>query len=1027
MAFPSTSAPTVTLQTTNANVHTYTIPAHNSGDLIVLFMGHDGFPPSQGMAVASITALNGAAWTIHNSLDQGQTIATPSSTFAWVRATSNQATSTTVNATLAASRSEMGVCHAYLVTGHHATTNPEFAFGQGSGGTIPYDPPALNPAGWDVEDTLWFFAVTADSNTTTTTFATTPSGWTLRVDEGVADAKLLSGFRPDAVASLDPAGGNLSEAEQTISWTVAVRPTGVAPVAVAALPAALTVAAQAVTPPASPVSVAAQPAALAVAAQAVTPPGGLTGHSQGAFRIRSDDSQADNADAGWAQPLNTDATIDLETVFGIRIEVGEFDATPTGATVYKLQSRVDQGGGFSAWTDVPTSAGPGENVNYQEVMVYPSVGASDGTATTDVLSFAGNTFVAGSVETGGVQDASNATASVSLTDQHTEFEWRVRLHKLSEGPTVLDVGDVFEFRVVRSNNSLLDNYTHVPTVTVGPSVGVVGGTYVEAPNRCGPLEDGNGNLYVIGEYAVTQNQLVLLKSTDAGATWQDTTATGKPTWNDIESSDFFIDNHVLHIAIQGVNQDNVVYGRYHASSHPTTPDTWQITETVDPSDNPTHQNAVIALRANNTVPCFYTELDTGTDHIAYKVRADGGPWGAETVIDAGAGAYHHVTLAHDTTNDLVYVFIWESTGEIWWRTFNTSDVLSSPTSLVSGLPTSLGQNRHPLLPPRYYTSGGNDYIVCIYKDAAGELSEIVFTNGTPGSPVKVTTDAVRVGFGASGKPAAGACVTADNTAHVVYGRNSDNDLYHVSRPHGGAWSAPTLFQASPDVNWINLEPVTGGVGVFWDAGSNGGTGYSRFDLLAVGASPVSVAALPASVSLAAQAVTPTLAAHAHEAAPAALAVAAQAATFAGNLQVVTPAAVDENLGGWVAVGAASIPVALADLDDATYAESPSAPTTADTLVVTASPANVPDVDDSHSYVVRAQGNAVSGSPAMFVTAEWVTGTPGSYTVIKSGGEIALTNGVWADITTTLTPGEAATIPDGDFTSGVKCRLIPRQA
>lgn len=126
--------------------------------------------------------------------------------------------------------------------------------------------------------------------------------------------------------------------------------------------------------------------------------------------------------------------------------------------------------------------------------------------------------------------------------------------------------------------------------------------------------------------------------------------------------------------------------------------------------------------------------------------------------------------------------------------------------------------------------------------------------------------------------------------------------------------------------------------------------------------------------------------------------------------------------------------AVTDIDepgvpsDVDYVESPASPTTAQPIVLRASPAANPDTDLAHQVTVRAWKNTTSGSPTLTLTPVWRTGYVNSGsrgTIIKTGAAVTLT-GIPTDIVLTLSEAEAANIPPGEYATGVFVELIPEQ-
>jgi hypothetical protein len=119
-----------------------------------------------------------------------------------------------------------------LVSGAYSSdglAHVEMAGAVGSNTATP-NPPALNPTTWDVEDTLWIAAVSADTSRTIDVY---PSNMTLRrtgdVSGGAGGASLGIAMAESAAASFDPGTFTISASDDVRTTTVAVRPGAGAP------------------------------------------------------------------------------------------------------------------------------------------------------------------------------------------------------------------------------------------------------------------------------------------------------------------------------------------------------------------------------------------------------------------------------------------------------------------------------------------------------------------------------------------------------------------------------------------------------------------------------------------------------------------------------------------------------------------------------------------------------------------------------------------------------------------------------
>ena len=110
----------------------------------------------------------------------------------------------------------------------HGTTAPEISTGIQGSSTTP-NPDVLNPAGWDIEDTLWIAAMCWDDGAGTMTVNAYPYASNNLVSAAVNSAgRGAIATLESAVASEDPGTFTLSATDQWWAGTVAVRPAAAA-------------------------------------------------------------------------------------------------------------------------------------------------------------------------------------------------------------------------------------------------------------------------------------------------------------------------------------------------------------------------------------------------------------------------------------------------------------------------------------------------------------------------------------------------------------------------------------------------------------------------------------------------------------------------------------------------------------------------------------------------------------------------------------------------------------------------------
>lgn len=363
MAFPVIVDSPTTVQATNSTSWTINVPAHNAGDILLFICGFDGAP-----VVNSITAVNGVAWTL-NLVNTANGTANKLYA-AWLRATSNQASAMTVTMTLGTT--EQGVGRVWAIRGAHTTTAPAVGTAVTGSNTTP-NPPSLNPAGWDVEDTMWFAAANTDAAVTATAFPsnmTTATGFT-DVSGGGNGAGLHTCRHQLAGASLDPDTFTLSATETWVAQTIAIRPA----------PAVFT-----------PVQV--------------------------AFKFRSDNGS--ETAATWLAPQNTNLILAPDRNVRLRLEVEETQSA-SGSVGGQLEYNRNGAG----WNNVTGSS--------SVVRSSASTHFAEDVVTTNQLTGSAKSFTAGRMdEVNG--DTTNVTLNNQHTE--FEYSFQVRSADVADGDTI---------------------------------------------------------------------------------------------------------------------------------------------------------------------------------------------------------------------------------------------------------------------------------------------------------------------------------------------------------------------------------------------------------------------------------------------------------------------------------------------------------------------------------------------------------------------------------------------------------------
>lgn len=566
------------------------------------------------------------------------------------------------------------------------------------------------------------------------------------------------------------------------------------------------------------------------------------------FRIRSDDTQALNTDAGWAAALDTNATIAAEKIFRVRFEVEATGAF--GASAFKLQYRRNGG----TWTDAPNRAvAESSQTGTDEFEAVLSGQYVDADATTDLLAGSAAAFVAGEGE------EAPTTGSISLNNQHTELEWAVRIRKLWNNGTTRGYnahGDTFELRVVQSTGTVFAGTYVNPTITLD-TANRIGGVLPETTRHSGPFRDSNGNLYIQVEYAEPTNRDLpaMMKSTDGGVQWTIVDQAGAPTAADNDSHDFeTVDvqqvGTTLHILGQ-LGSGRVRYYTFNTSDAGANPDTWQIKGEVVwdiVTTAPADQDCAIAVRSDGTVVAFYatTPVTAGTEErLAYKIRS-GGTWGSENILDGTAAGCFRGVAAVVGASDTTYVFYKDhnTTDLLYYRTLSSSNVLSGRTQVNTA---GTVPNPKPISQAIYIQDGGTEIIAVSYRRAGGTFPLYVNTivAGVVGTEQLVNDTGNGVATNLAGSNQVHAVLAASGTTlHIAWISNADNTLilHDSAAPYSATYGTDIVEFDST----LNFAEITGNIygttfGIAVDEGAAGLTGgvvYKTITVAGPAAAPI---------------------------------------------------------------------------------------------------------------------------------------------------------------------------------------------
>ena len=215
---PTVSSITATQQNTNATSQNVTMPATvEAGDLLLVLLAVDG----------NTTITTPGGWTLIGSTaqDGGNNVTTG----VYAKDAAGTEDGTNVNFAFGGGASEKAAAQTYrvLAAEWEGTLTNGVTVGTATGATTQNpNPPSLNPANWNVEQTLWL-AYTAGS--TYDSITSSPSGYgtnthteTTTVDG--AGASISSARLASATASQDPGTFTMNASQPSVTNTVAIRP-----------------------------------------------------------------------------------------------------------------------------------------------------------------------------------------------------------------------------------------------------------------------------------------------------------------------------------------------------------------------------------------------------------------------------------------------------------------------------------------------------------------------------------------------------------------------------------------------------------------------------------------------------------------------------------------------------------------------------------------------------------------------------------------------------------------------------------
>ena len=215
-AVPASAAPVVISVTetafgTDATDHYVNMPATiDAGDLLIVIFSNDG----------SATVTTPVGWTQLTLAANGSGVGL----CVYYEIAVGTEGGTTVN--FVTSATEEAAAQVYRITNWHGTTPPEVSTTATGTSTRP-NPGSLDPAGWDVADTLWIAVAgqdRGDQGGPTAYPASYTDGISTLSSNGTGSCRTYSAQRVLAVALEDPGAFTIPVSEQWVAFTIAVRP-----------------------------------------------------------------------------------------------------------------------------------------------------------------------------------------------------------------------------------------------------------------------------------------------------------------------------------------------------------------------------------------------------------------------------------------------------------------------------------------------------------------------------------------------------------------------------------------------------------------------------------------------------------------------------------------------------------------------------------------------------------------------------------------------------------------------------------
>jgi hypothetical protein len=541
---------------------------------------------------------------------------------------------------------------------------------------------------------------------------------------------------------------------------------------------------------------------------------------QEVFRVREDLGVPPNLDRGWAGAINESVEVIADQPFRLRLGVRGGSA-PEPRRFQLLSRRA----GETEWEPVEAHDFPVPEEDSPTVSIIANRALAAAAATERLISPPDRPYRAG--------------AALSLTDQtppwrgagqRGEWEWALVIRHFADDAVQSLDGSVFEFRLGDADGEPLpaDDW---PRLRLRVPEQHVGGTFVETPMRIGPWEARNGDLYFIMEPSETDNRYLMVKSSDRGRRWAEVDARNRPPIRDLEGVASVQVGALIHQLHQ--TSDAVWYYEFATADHPETPDRWRLqAELVATPQEPPVQVVDLAVRSDGSVVALYG----GPERIHLKVRDAEGRWGKETVLDEAEAVVLSGPTAIRGRQDVVHLAYTGQDGSAWYRRLYPDNQLGERVRVATGLGTT-EQDVGSILPLVYLPD--DDSVALLYRLANGELwSQRIDSDGVLAETLRVSDRAVAQNIVDSDQTAADV-VRHGQQLHVLWVDATNGRLHHSSGDARSPWQPARPLPGSPRAQWVRGNVLVRGpegpvYGFVYDAGSNGGSGFNRYDRLPLG-------------------------------------------------------------------------------------------------------------------------------------------------------------------------------------------------